>query len=160
MTEAPGNSRSATPTNWGFGNTVLSDEFDATWVFLNWEGVEAEALAAPLTYFKMQDYGIPYSYSPVIAANENKLSNKEAAYKSFLAATKQGYLYCRKHPGEAVELFKKYVPKKDAKIDLTKALAATASSFGDAQTWGRMEERVVGEFLSWNLREAVGDPKR
>lgn len=137
------------PNKLGIWNTVLNDEFDATWVFLNWEGVEAESLDVPLTYFRMRDYDIPYSYSPVIAANENKISTKETAYKNFLSASRQGYLYASDHPEEAIKLFKKYVPEKDAKIDLNKALAASAPYFGDVQTWGKMEESVVSEFLSW-----------
>lgn len=36
---------------------------------MNWEGLQAEAEGIQLNTFKMADYNIPYSYSPVIAAN-------------------------------------------------------------------------------------------
>lgn len=51
------------PTKLGIWNTLLSGEFDATWVFLNWEAVQVADAEARLHYFKMADYGIPYSYS-------------------------------------------------------------------------------------------------
>jgi len=137
------------PKKLGIWDTVLSGEFDATWIFLNWEGVEAEVMGEDLTYFRMKDYEVPYSYSPVIAADESKIDEHAAAYTNFLRATKQGYLYCQEHPEEAVAAFTKYVPAKDGKIDLTKALAATAPHFGTGENWGIMDEEVVGEFLAW-----------
>ncbi|MEO1054066.1 MAG: ABC transporter substrate-binding protein [Bacteroidota bacterium] len=137
------------PAKLGIWDTVLDGSFDATWIFLNWEGVEAEALDVDLSYFKMKDYGIPYSYSPVIAANETTITINKDACAHFLAATKKGYLYSVDHPEESVALFKKFVPKKDEKIDLHKALTVSSPHFGNSESWGKLDKAVVGQFLAW-----------
>ncbi|NJC25811.1 ABC transporter substrate-binding protein [Neolewinella antarctica] len=136
------------PAKLGIWNTLLSGEFDATWVFLNWEAVQAGE-EADLQYFKMADYGIPYSYSPVIAANEALLEEKRSAYTDFLAATKRGYRYAADHQREAADILGRFVPERDQNIDLQKSLALTAGSFGDDSTWGRMNEQNVAAFLTW-----------
>lgn len=35
---------------------------------MGWEGVEAQRRGVELNEFKLEDYGIPYGYSPVLAA--------------------------------------------------------------------------------------------
>ena len=67
--------------------------------------------------------------------------------KEFLAATKRGYLYAQEQPEEAVKLFEPFVPQKN--IDLHKALSRSSEAFGNAQNWGKMEERTVLAFLEW-----------
>ncbi|WP_340201737.1 ABC transporter substrate-binding protein [Ascidiimonas sp. W6] len=137
------------PHKLGIWDTVLNDSFDATWIFLNWEGVEAASLAIPLSLFKMKDYNIPYSYSPVIATSENAIEKNKEAYTKFLEGTKQGFLYCTENPEECVTLFKKYIPEKDQDINLYKALEMSLSAFGNHETWGHIQEDVIAEFLQW-----------
>ncbi|MFK7832345.1 MAG: ABC transporter substrate-binding protein [Winogradskyella sp.] len=139
----------AYPNKLGIWDTVLNDAFDATWIFLNWEAIEAEGLDHSVSYFKMKDYHIPYSYSPVIAANENKIQQNASDYTKFLSATKAGYLFCQEHEEEAITLFKKYVPEKDAHINLNKALKASLDAFGNNENWGKLETSVISEFLDW-----------
>jgi ABC-type nitrate/sulfonate/bicarbonate transport system substrate-binding protein len=135
------------PNKLGIWDTILNKTFDSTWVFLNWEGVEAEALGAKLNYFKMADYGIPYSYSPLLVAGEAKIAERKEAYRAFVEASRKGFNFCQENPSEAVDLFKPFVPEKDAKIDLRSALELSAQAFGSE--WGRMEEKTVSDFLNW-----------
>jgi len=137
------------PEKLGIWDTLLNGDFDATWIFLNWEGVEAEALGVPLTLFKMRDYRVPYSYSPMLAADEQKLQSATATYQKFMAATKQGHVFAMEHPEATVEAFRPFVPEKDAKIDLSKALQLSAAAFGTPENWGKMEEATVRTFLDW-----------
>lgn len=140
------------PDKLGIWNTLLEGESDATWIFLNWEGVAAKEFADQLLYFRMADYQIPYSYSPVIAAGESRISQKEVHYKAFLQASKKGYLYCKQNPEEAVEILRKYVPESEQKINLREALKVTAPHFGNEENWGLMREQVVATFMDW-IRE-------
>ncbi|MEM1322185.1 MAG: ABC transporter substrate-binding protein [Bacteroidota bacterium] len=137
------------PAKLGIWDTVLSDHCDATWIFMNWEGVEAEGKNIPLRYFKMSDYGIPYSYSPVIATHESALQTDREVYKNCLSAVKKGYLYSQQHPEEAIELLRKWVPESEQHIDLSAALALSAPAFGNEETWGKMKEENVSTFLAW-----------
>lgn len=137
------------PEKLGIWETIINGSIDSTWIFLNWEGVEAESENTPLTYFKMQDFGIPYSYSPVLVADEQNIQRKSAAYKGFLNALNRGYQFSKKNPAEAVEILNKYVPESDKKIDLHKALTASANAIGDENNWGKMNSKNVSDFLNW-----------
>lgn len=137
------------PDKLGIWNTLLEGKSDATWIFLNWEGVAANDYADQLRYFKMHDYGIPYSYSPVLAASEVRVARRLTEYKAFMGATKKGFLYCQQHPEAATKILRKYVPESDQAIDLMEALKRTSPSFGNEGSWGKMSETVISEFLDW-----------
>jgi ABC-type nitrate/sulfonate/bicarbonate transport system substrate-binding protein len=147
------------PDKLGIWDTVLDGSYDATWVFMNWEGVAAQEMDVPLSYFKMADYQVPYSYSPVIAANEDLVATKKESYQKFLQATKRGYLYCRDNAQESIALFKKYVPETDAHIDLHKALEISLDAFGTQDNWGVLEESVVSTFIDWIEKKKL-EPKK
>ena len=52
-----------TPPMLGIWNTLLEGEADATWVFTQWEGVEAKLKGVELNAFPVCDFGVPYAYS-------------------------------------------------------------------------------------------------
>ncbi|MEM6686595.1 MAG: ABC transporter substrate-binding protein [Bacteroidota bacterium] len=137
------------PEKLGIWDTILNNTHDSTWIFVNWEGVEAMQHNVELNYFKMSDYNVPYSYSPVIAADGELITTHQEAYKNFLTATKKGYLYATEHPAEAVALLTKFLPEKDKTIDLAKALHYSASAFGTEETWGKIDRENITTFLDW-----------
>lgn len=137
------------PKKLGIWNTLLEGKADATWVFLNWEGVEARQNKLSLRYFKMADYGIPYSYSPVITADENRARENKTAYRNFLAATKKGFLHSLDHPTESLDILRLKLPAQDRKIDLAQCLNLSAAAFGSEVTWGKLEPENLRRFLGW-----------
>lgn len=64
---------------------------DATWIFLPWEGVEAQLEAMCLNVFRTEEAGIPYGYSPVIARNAASGKLSDDVLRTFVAATRKGY---------------------------------------------------------------------
>ncbi len=144
-----GDLRISYPDKLGIWDTILQGRADATWIFLNWEGVEAESRGVELNAFNLKDYGIPYSYSPVLAADENKLEAQGEALTRFLAASKQGFLFARAEPAEGAGLLAPFLPASDRHIDLDRSLAYSAPYFGDADKWGRMDPERVQVFLNW-----------
>ena len=60
------------PKRLGVWNTVISKKYDSTWIFLNWEGIEKP----DLEYFKLSDFNIPYSYSPLITTSSKLIRKK------------------------------------------------------------------------------------
>ena len=137
------------PDKLAMWNAFRAGDIDATWVFLNWEGVQQETSEVAVRYFKMHDYDVPYSYSPVIAVRRDRMAEQREAYRDFLAATRRGYLYCQAQPEEAVSILSKYVAERDRDIDLSRALELTAPHFGTPETWGRLEPEVLQPFLDW-----------
>ena len=137
------------PAKLGIWETLSKGTFDATWIFMNWEGIEAEKLDTQLRYFAMHDFDIPYSYSPLIAASESEINERESDFRSFIAATRKGFNYCQENPEEAVSLLQPFVPEKDQKINLNKALKLSITAFGKKADWGLMNEKNVEKFLNW-----------
>lgn len=137
------------PDKLGIWDALIAGTYDATWVFLNWEGVQVQERSDDFTYFKMADYKVPYSYSPVIVADENKILARKEAYQAFLKATARGYLYCKEQPEDAVAILASLVPEKDKEIDLKKALQMSLKAFGTGDSWGRMDQGVITTFLEW-----------
>ncbi len=138
------------PEKLGIWNTLLTNTYDATWIFLNWEGADKRIKDAGLTYFKMKAYNIPYSYSPVMATSSRFIDEATETLTSFLNATKQGYLYAISHPEEAIAILSPLLTEEDQKfIDLPYSLSTTKDSFGTEDSWGMMEPENVQQFLDW-----------
>jgi len=146
------------PEKLGIWNTLLNKKADATWIFQNWEGVEAETQDIQLRYFKMSDYGIPYGYSPVLLAMENLIHARETAYRAFLQASKRGFLYAQQHPEDAAQLLAPFVPDHDReRINLVRAQQYTSPHYGDAQNWGIMDPERVQAFANWLHKQGIED---
>lgn len=137
------------PEKLGIWETVTQREYDATWIFTNWEGIQAQASKIEMRYFKMKDYNVPYSYSPLLVANFNKIKENREVYRSFLEATKKGYLFAKSNEQESLEILRKFIVESDSDIDLKKSLKASLKAFGNEQTWGKIDPNVISEFLQW-----------
>lgn len=137
------------PEKFGIWDTLINGNYDATWIFLNWEGMEAEELGADLRCFKMSDYYIPYSYSPLIAVDANTIESKREEYVRFLEGTRLGIAFCHENPEAAISMLRPYVPERDSKIDLSKALKYSLPYFGAVEEWGMMDLFRVVVFTEW-----------
>lgn len=137
------------PEKLSIWETLLSGKQDATWIFTNWEGVYAEAQGVKLRFFKMTDYDIPYSYSPVIMASRAQVKESHKEYRDFLEATKKGFLYAQEHPEIAVSCIEPYLAVSDYGIDLLKSQLRTNPFYGNNNNWGILEQDNVNQFLEW-----------
>lgn len=137
------------PDKLGIWETIEKDQVQATWIFTNWEGVQAAQEQTELVLFQLKDYGIPYSYSPVICCSQQSISTKEVALKSFLKATKRGFFYAQKHPEKAAEILKTLVPEQDKNMDLYKSILLTCDVLGEQKHWGQMKPDGIQNFLTW-----------
>jgi len=140
------------PDKLGIWNILCEGSADATWIFLNWEALQAEAENIELNHFKLSDFDIPYSYSPVIAGNKDKLQQNPQSVNDFLEATKKGFYYAKANPKEAAEILKQHIPEHDKNINLEKAITLSCEALGEKSSWGKMNLNHVDEFLNW-LRE-------
>lgn len=155
-----GNIKITYPNKLGIWNTLIEGKADATWIFDNWEGVEAEGKNIELNTWKLKDSGIPYGYSPVIIAKKTNLAKFKTEYTNFIKATKKGFLYATKHEAEAIIILKKYLLQSDKKnINIGKALDATKMHFGNNKTCGFMNSEKISLFLNWLIQKQLEDAK-
>lgn len=146
------------PLKLGIWNTLLNGEADATWIFDNWEGVEASAKNIELNKFSLEAFNIPYGYSPVVLAKkENVLQHKEV-YKSFIHATKSGFLFAKDNLKEAAAILKHNLSDYDAEhIDVEKSLTVTTPHFGNELHCGKMKNDRILRFLEWLVAKGLED---
>jgi ABC-type nitrate/sulfonate/bicarbonate transport system substrate-binding protein len=138
------------PDKLGIWNTLLEGKADSTWIFDNWEGVEAEAKGVKLNKFTMDENRIPYGYSPVVLTKKENLNEQKELYTKFISASRQGFLYAKYNQTEAVSILRNYLTEYDANnIDLEKSLMKTTPYFGDENSCGIMKSDRVAAFLQW-----------
>lgn len=146
------------PEKLGIWNTLLEGKADATWIFDNWEGVEAQTKQIDLTKFYLKDYGIPYGYSPVIVTKKENLERDKTTYKAFIKATQKGFLHVVNYQNEAAAILKKYITEEDQiNIDLLKAISLTAPFLGSADFCGKMKPERVKLFVDWLVSNQLED---
>jgi ABC-type nitrate/sulfonate/bicarbonate transport system substrate-binding protein len=148
------------PAKLGIWNTLLEGTADATWIFDNWEGIEASTKQIALNKFSMGQFGIPYCYSPVIIArNSNLIANKEA-YTLFIKATKKGYLYAANNSQITAKILKEQLTEDDIKnIDIEASIAMTAPHFGTDSSCGFMRSERITTFLNWLVAHNLENEK-
>ena len=148
------------PDKLGIWNTLLNGSADATWIFDNWEGIEAESKNIALTKWSLNDYAIPYGYSPVIITKRTNIKNNFALCSNFIKATRNGYLYATKNKSVSIDILKKYLTPYDKEnIDLEKALDATVYFLGDHDNCGSMNPERINLFLNWLIENKLENYK-
>jgi ABC-type nitrate/sulfonate/bicarbonate transport system substrate-binding protein len=151
------------PEKLGIWNTLLTGEADATWIFDNWEGVEAAAKNISLNKFFLSDYSIPYGYSPVIFTKKKNLHQHQELYSRFVKATQLGYQFAAEQPEKAASFLYPYLtPYDQQSVDLNRALELSKPYFSENGHYGYMNPTRVRAFLEWlvekNLeKEAILD---
>lgn len=138
------------PEKLGIWETLLSKKADATWIFSNWEGVEAQMKGHVLKSFRLGDFGIPYGYSPVIATSEEHLLDRKEDLRKFMEASRQGFLFAQKFPEETARILIDFVTAKDQDLwFLTQSQNFTNPYYGEASDLGKMDPANVDAFLAW-----------
>jgi len=133
-------------------DALKAGTIDATWVFLPWEGVEAELDNLPLHAFRMEDYGIPYGYSPVIAHNASASSSQRLSKDvlwNFVAATMEGYHHAMTSVDEAVQVLSPHCSPPRSEEFLRKSQERINGFYSDGSTLGRMSGRKWRVWVEW-----------
>ena len=146
------------PEKLGIWDTILIGEFDATWIFNAWEGIEAQTQGIALNYFNLKDYGVPYGYSPLIIAKTAYIESRQDVFTDFMSATREGYLFAQQNPEKAIEILSNHIPEKDLKrIDILKSQLYVNNYYGVENTWGKMELDVFQEFTQWLTENGIAE---
>lgn len=137
------------PKKLGIWETIVHKKYDATWIFSNWEGIQARNEGIELKLFKMADYGIPYGYSPILLVSERAAKKNKETFKKFLEATKKGFLFAQEHPEAAVACIAPFVSEQDRSIDLLESQRYTSPFYGNQGNWGHFDRDEVQNYLDW-----------
>jgi ABC-type nitrate/sulfonate/bicarbonate transport system substrate-binding protein len=146
------------PEKLGIWNTLLSGKADATWIFDNWEGIEARGKDIELNKFKLAEFNIPYGYSPIVVTKKENITMQKGLYSKFVKATQNGFLYVKNNLTESTEILSRYVTEYDLKnMDLEEAISFSIPHFGDESNCGIMEQERVSRFINWLVDRGLED---
>lgn len=144
------------PGSMGIWEALVDKKADSTWIFENWQGVQAKCAGIAVRHFKVTDFGIPYSYSPVLVSSKSCIQDKSESLRAFLAATAKGYAWAASNPKGMAELLFELVPE-EGKAMLEAAQAATSPHYLSPQTgsWGFMDLAKVDAYLQWLYEQGL-----
>ncbi|WP_298763367.1 ABC transporter substrate-binding protein [uncultured Polaribacter sp.] len=144
------------PDKLGIWNRLIEGKADATWIFDNWEGVEAAGKNIALNTWSLKDSDIPYGYSPIVIAKNANLKKHKQVYENFIKATQKGFLFATNNALESIAILEKYVTNYDKEnINLEQTLAVTKQYFGTNATCGFMDKQKVDLFLNWLVEKGL-----
>ncbi|MCC5945036.1 MAG: ABC transporter substrate-binding protein [Bernardetiaceae bacterium] len=148
------------PEKLGIWNTLLQGKADATWIFDNWEGIEAVNKKVDLHKFTLNQYDIPYGYSPIVLTKQENLTNNKLVYSNFIKATQKGFLFVKDNAEQAKSILQRYLSSSDLEnIDIAQSIAMTTPHFGDESNCGMMKTERVLAFTKWLVDNRLEESK-
>jgi ABC-type nitrate/sulfonate/bicarbonate transport system substrate-binding protein len=148
-----------TPPKLGIWNTLVEGEADATWVFMPWEGVLAEREGTELTPFYLDEYDVPYGYTPVMLARPDSIDERAGDLAAFLGATARGYEFAAEKPAEAAGILAETADGPET-LDDREFLEQSQRTLADHYLteegrWGHMDEGRWSRFVTWLADEEI-----
>jgi len=138
---------------------LVGGKADFAWIFLAWDGVQAEIMNAPLDTVPLEGSCVPDYYTPVIISGETTLKEKPELVRRFMAATARGYQYAIQHPDEAAEILIKYSPETSPDLIRRSQKWLSPRYQADAPAWGVQKLEVWRRFGKWMAdRGLLGGP--
>jgi ABC-type nitrate/sulfonate/bicarbonate transport system substrate-binding protein len=136
-----------------FGYTaVVAEQADFVWIYMGWEGIQAEMEGVELNTFMLNDYGVPDYYTPVIIANESFLKDHGDVARRFLEATARGYELGVTNPTEAADSLVKAAPAgtfPDAELPRKSQQYLAPYFKGDQAKWGTQTLQMWTDFPTY-----------
>jgi NitT/TauT family transport system substrate-binding protein len=131
---------------------LLSGEADATWVFVPWEGLQAERAGVALVTFPLEEYGVPYGYTPTLVAHPETLREEGDVVRAFLRAAAAGHRDAAADPEWAARTLARTAegPGLDDEAFLAESQRLVAAEYlDDDGRWGWMERDRWAAFVDW-----------
>jgi NitT/TauT family transport system substrate-binding protein len=152
-----GNVEITTPPKLGIPNTLLEGEADATWVFMPWEGLQAERDGIGLTPFSLEEYDVPYGYTPVVLAHPDTIAERSGELSKFLAASARGYREAAEEPEGGTRAL---IETADFEFDSSEFVHESQRRIAEAYLtadgeWGVMDRERWEAFVSWLTDEGI-----
>jgi NitT/TauT family transport system substrate-binding protein len=147
-----------TPPKLGIPNTLLDGSADATWVFMPWEGLLAERDGIELKAFRLDDYGVPYGYTPTLLAAPETIESDAGLLADVLDAIGRGYEFAAANPVSAADLLCRSGegPHLDDREFVRESQRRIApASLTDDGDWGVMARKRWADFVDWLVEEGI-----
>ena len=147
-----GDIQMVTPPRLEIFDAFLKEQFDVCWVFLPWEGVIAQQHGTALNTFRLNDYQVPYGYSPLLMVQEEMIAQEGKALQAFLTATAQGYRETSQHPNAVAKTLTQGIDHANFQdlSFITQAMQTIAPTLlNTTGAWGIMQQDRWESYLQW-----------
>ncbi len=128
---------------------LVNRQVDFIWIFLAWDGIQAEMKGIELNTIPLYGSCVPDYYTPVIIAGEKTIAERPEIVRRFLAATARGYEYAIAHPQEAAQILYKYAPENDPELLRRSQNWLSPRYQADASQWGWQRPEIWQGFAQW-----------
>lgn len=128
---------------------LVNKQVDYIWIFLAWDGIQAEIKGIELNTIPLYGSCIPDYYTPVIIAGETTIAERPEVVRRFMSATARGYEYAIAHPEEAAEILLRYAPENDPELVRRSQAWLSPRYQADAPQWGWQKPEVWQAFADW-----------
>lgn len=128
---------------------LLGKRVDLAWIFMAWDGVQAEIKGIELNLLPLYGSCVPDYYTPLIIAGETTIANKPDLVQRFMRATVRGYEYAIAHPEEAAEILLRASPETDPELARRSQKWLSPRYQDDAPRWGVQKLEVWEEFAKF-----------
>jgi ABC-type nitrate/sulfonate/bicarbonate transport system substrate-binding protein len=128
---------------------LLGGQVDLAWLFMGWDGVQAELKGAELSVFPLYGSCVPDYYTPVLIAGESTLADEDDLTRRFLRATVRGYEFAIENPDEAAAILLKHSPESDPELIRASQAYLSPRYQDDAGAWGLQERSRWATLSDW-----------
>ncbi len=128
---------------------LIGKRVDVAWVFMAWDGIQAEIMGYTLNAIPLYGSCIPDYYTPVIVAGEETIAERPDVVRRFMAATARGYEHAIAHPEEAAEILLKHSPESDPELVRRSQAWLSPRYQDDAPQWGAQKLETWRDYAQW-----------
>jgi ABC-type nitrate/sulfonate/bicarbonate transport system substrate-binding protein len=128
---------------------LLGGRVDLAWIFMAWDGVQADLRGIELNTIPLYGSCIPDYYTPVIISGASTLAERPDLADRFMAATTRGYEYTIEYPQESAEILLEHSPESDAELVRDSQAWLTEWYQAEAPQWGLQDPDVWHTFAQW-----------
>jgi ABC-type nitrate/sulfonate/bicarbonate transport system substrate-binding protein len=128
---------------------LIGKRVDIAWIFMGWDGVQAEIMGYELNMVPLYGSCIPDYYTPVIVAGEKTIEERPDTVRRFMAATTRGYEHAIANPDEAAEILLKHSPESSPELVRRSQAWLGPRLRDDAPRWGEQKLEIWRDYALW-----------
>jgi len=136
---------------------LIAKRVDLAWIFLAWDGVQAEIMGVELNSLPLYGSCVPDYYTPLIIAGETTIKDRPDLVRHFVAATVLGYEYAVAHPQESAEILLRASPEIEPELARRSQAWLSPRYQDDAPRWGEQKLEVWADFATFMLDNGLID---
>ncbi len=134
---------------------LIGRRVDLAWIFMAWDGVQAEIMGVQLSTLPLYGSCVPDYYTPVIIAGETTIENKPDLIRRFMAATARGYRHAIAEPQESGEILLRASPETNPELIRRSQAWLSPRYRNDAEHWGEQKSEIWQEFADFMFEHGL-----